>query len=134
MPETGSTSAAFFQTDDMRTTVLDEGKHFDRQTHAYAEYRVFATLAGDGSSPRDVTITLTRMEAYDSSGSPVVCTVAVTTACGELTQVHALERHAYGAIDRAAELIAKAVRRRRKPGPAIPARNETARSSPRRRR
>jgi ribosome-associated translation inhibitor RaiA len=99
----------------MQMTVRDEEKQFDRQTHAYAEYRVFSALAGDGSSHRSVTVTLTRM---DGTGSryPVQCTVAVTMSSGDVVKVHALERHPYAAIDRAAALIGKAVRRHRAQG------------------
>lgn len=106
------TSRGVLPDNHMQLTVRDEEKQFDRQTHAYAEYRVFSTLASDGSSHRAVTVTLTRM---DGTGSryPVQCTVAVTMSCGDVARVRAPARHPYAAIDRAAALIGKAVQRRR---------------------
>ena len=96
----------------MQMTVRDEEKQFDRQTHAYAEYRVFSTLASGGSSHRSVIVTLTRMDG-NGSRHPVQCTVAVIMSSGDVAKVHALERHPYAAIDRAAALIGKAVHRHR---------------------
>ena len=99
----------------MRTTVLDEGRHFDRQTHAYAEYRVFSALARDECGSRlEVTVTLARLDANGSADERILCAIAVSTDCGRPSKVRALERHPYPAIDRAAALIARALRRERR--------------------
>ena len=97
----------------MRTTVQDEGRHFDRQTHAYAEYRVFSRLMGAAGVEGDVTVlvALKRLDG-DAPGAPLVrCEIAVAQRASEVARVQALGPHPYAAIDRAAVLIGEAVRR-----------------------
>ena len=90
----------------MALIVHDERKQFDQQTRAYAEYRAFSSLVGSDGPVGDVTVTLTRGPADGSDAdATVVCTITVTTASGEVTEVQAVARHACAAIDRAGSLI-----------------------------
>ncbi len=100
----------------MRTTVQDEGRHFDRQTHAYAEYRVFSKLIGTDGVEGDVTVTvaLKRLDGDEPGASLVRCEIAVAQRSSEVARVQALGPHPYAAIDRAAALIGEAVRRESK--------------------
>jgi hypothetical protein len=84
--------------------------HSDAQTQAYAEYRVFATLAPLGNMVRDVTITLAPADpsgAHPVGGARIVCTVSVVTGPGHRAEVRAKGRHPYEAIDGAARRIRK---------------------------
>lgn len=88
----------------MRLTIRDESRHFDQQTHAYAEYRAFSTLAGHDRRFDEVTVDLTGAE----DGRPerrVVCRIAVTMRSGEAAEFRAAARHPYAAIDRALALV-----------------------------
>lgn len=98
----------------MRIEVRNE-RFFDPQTHAYAEYRVFATLAPLGNRVRHVTITLAHADpsgAHPVSGARVVCTVSVTTGPGQRAEVRAKGRHPYEAIDRAAGRMRNVLKQR----------------------
>ena len=93
----------------MRIELRDDGQ-CDAQTQAYAEYRVFATLAPLGNTVRHVTVTLAPADpsgAHPVSGARIVCTVSVVTGPGHRAEVRAKGRHPYEAIDRAAERIRK---------------------------
>jgi hypothetical protein len=93
----------------MQLIVRDEHKQFNQQTHAYAEYRAFSSLVGNDSPVRDVMVTLTRGPADGSDDDAmVVCTIAVRTMSGDVTDVQAVGRHAYAAIDRAVSRIRQA--------------------------
>jgi ribosome-associated translation inhibitor RaiA len=86
--------------------IRDELRQFSAQTHAYAEYRAFSRLVGFDADAESVTVTL----AHEQSGhgehdDRVVCTVALRRASGDVTEAHAVERHAYAAIERAVSLI-----------------------------
>ncbi len=97
----------------MRLTVEDDARQFDQQTHAYAEYRAFASLVGTDGSIEDVTLTLTRRSADVPEGDEeVVCTIAVRLGSGQVAEARAVERHAYAAIDRAVSLIRRTPRSR----------------------
>lgn len=85
----------------MRIEVRDHQQRFDDQTHAYAEYRVFSSLARLSDSLRSATITLTS-EEQGGAGGGIVCTVAVTGGADSSAEVSARGRHPYEAIDRAA--------------------------------
>jgi hypothetical protein len=90
----------------MRPIVRDEHKQFSPQTRAYAEYRAFSSLVGSEAPVRDVTVTLARAPAEGSDDDGMaVCTVAVRIASGEVTEVQAVARHPYAAIDQAVSLI-----------------------------
>ena len=91
----------------MRLTVRDERRQFNRQTHAYAEYRAFSGSLGTGVPVEEVTVTLIRRSANDAARDEgrVVCTIAVTVASGDVVEARAVARHAYAAIDRAVSVI-----------------------------
>jgi len=88
----------------MRLTIRDHRRHFNRQTHAYAEYRAFACLAGHGQSVAGVTVTLTRAAAADEAGR---CAISVTFTSGEVVGARAAGSHIYAAIDRAVRRLAR---------------------------
>jgi hypothetical protein len=93
----------------VRIELCDDGQ-FDAQTQAYAEYRVFATLAPLGNVVRHVTVTLAPADpsgAHPVSGARFVCIVSVVTGPGHRAEVRAKGRHPYEAIDRAAGRIRK---------------------------
>lgn len=92
----------------VRTTIKDEGGHFARQTHAYAEYRVFSQLVAAGSQG-DVTVALTRLEG-DGLEPQVRCEIAVNVRAREVARVRAVGPHPHAAIDQAAALVGEAVR------------------------
>jgi ribosome-associated translation inhibitor RaiA len=78
---------------------------FGTQTHAYAEYRAFASLAPLGNVAQRVTVALAaadRRGADPVTGVRVVCTITVMTGPGQEVEVRARGRHPYEAIDRAA--------------------------------
>lgn len=95
----------------MRPVVIDDENHFDGQTHAYAEYRVFSGLATENASLEQAVVVLTRGVGTDGSREPgATCTIHVTTATGVTLETGATEHHPYAAIDKAAALIIAALR------------------------
>ena len=70
------------------------------QTRAYAEYRVFAGLVSFSRLVQDVDI---HLHSSTREGADVDCVVCVQTTSGKLTRVRARGRHAYDAINRAAD-------------------------------
>jgi ribosome-associated translation inhibitor RaiA len=92
----------------MRIVVIDLGAGFGGQTRAYAEYRVFTSLARFGDHVDEARVSLTPPPI---EGQPPVCRVAVATAGGRVLRVSARGRHVYEAIDRAAQRTAEALRR-----------------------
>jgi ribosome-associated translation inhibitor RaiA len=93
----------------MRIAVTDVGRTFGRQTRAYAEYRIFSSLARFSHVVHDVDVSLTAASRTD--GSRARCVVVVTVGDGIRVQVRATGRHAYDAINRAAQRIGQALRR-----------------------
>src|SRR4051812_5132047 len=93
----------------MRIAVTDIGRTFGRQTRAYAEYRIFSSLARFSHVVRDVDVSLTSATRTDVPKP--LCVVAVTVGDGIRVQVRATGRHAYDAINRAAQRIGEALRR-----------------------
>lgn len=91
----------------MRLVVRDERNEFNRQTHAYAEYRVFSSLADVAPPVEDVIVTLARCrrDERDGESGQAVCTIAIRTGSGELAAAEAVAGHVHAAIDRAASLI-----------------------------
>lgn len=83
------------------------GRAFSTQTRAYAEYRVFSSLARF-SDVRDVKVSLS---APAAGAGTVVCAVAIVVEPGTRARVSARGRHAYDAIDRAAERAGDVLRR-----------------------
>src|SRR5918992_3808373 len=92
----------------MTIAVTTVGRTFGRQTRAYAEYRVFSSLARFSEVVQDATVSLTPPAR---EGRDVVCRVAVTSTRGAQVRVSARGRHAYDAINRAAQRIGDALRR-----------------------
>jgi hypothetical protein len=88
----------------MRLTVQDVKCDFDRQTHAYAEYRAFATLAGRADPIEDVTVTLAR-RGLEAEEAQVSCAIAVRLRSGEVVGAEACAGRPYAAIDRAVRLV-----------------------------
>jgi ribosome-associated translation inhibitor RaiA len=78
-----------------------------RQTRAYAEYRVFSSLAQFTGDVRDVAVSLT----LGPAGHSVRCAVVVTFASGAPIRITARGRHAYDAINRVARRIGPALHR-----------------------
>jgi ribosome-associated translation inhibitor RaiA len=92
----------------MRIAVTDVGRAFGRQTRAYAEYRVFSSLARFGEVVHEADVSLAPL-ARD--GSAARCYVAVTLQDGRRMRVSAKGRHVYDAINRAALRISDGVGR-----------------------
>lgn len=97
----------------MRPVVRDAGDQFDRQTHAYAEYRVFSGLAAERVALVSAVVTLNRSTCGNGSTTSALCWITVATVDGETFQEQAAEAHPYAAIDRATALITAAIRAHR---------------------
>ena len=91
----------------MKIEVTDISRTFGRQTRAYAEFRIFSSLASFSHVVRDVTVSLTS----GTRSRTVMCTVRVGLDTGVPVQVTARGRHAYDAINRVADLLGPALRR-----------------------
>ena len=91
----------------MKIEVTDISRTFGRQTRAYAEYRIFSSLAAFSNVVRQVTVSLTS----GATGHSVECSVLVALHTGVPVQVTSSGRHAYDAINRAADRLAPALRR-----------------------
>ena len=91
----------------MRISVRDIGGTFGRQTRAYAEFRIFSSLArfGDVVHEADISLTSTR------PGGPARCVVSLGINDGGRLRVSSRGRHVYDAINRAARRIGEEVRR-----------------------
>jgi ribosome-associated translation inhibitor RaiA len=90
----------------MRIDVTDIGRTFGRQTRAYAEYRIFASLAQFSEVVREAEVSLTPA----ARGRSVVCSVLVGVETGVPVRVTARGRHAYDAINRVADRLGRALR------------------------
>lgn len=101
----------------MRIEVRAHPGRFDDQTRAYAEYRVFSSLAPLSDSVRSATITLALEEPGGgrTRSGLVVCTVAIAGDTGFSAEVSARGRHPCEAVDRAARRAS----RLRFPQPAL---------------
>jgi ribosome-associated translation inhibitor RaiA len=91
----------------MRISVTDIGCTFGQQTRAYAEYRIFSSVArfSDVVHEADVSLTARRR------GGAARCVVCLTVNDGGRLRVSARGRHVYDAINRAAERIGEELRR-----------------------
>jgi hypothetical protein len=85
----------------MRIEVTDIGRTFGRQTRAYAEYRMFSSLAPFSDLVRKATVSL----MPESKGHSVVSSVLIGLQGGAAVRVTARGRHAYDAINRVADRI-----------------------------
>lgn len=91
----------------MKIAVTDISRTFGRQTRAYAEYRIFSSLAAFSTVVREVTVSLTS----GARSRSVVCSVLVGLDVDAPVQVTARGRHAYDAINRVADRLGPAMRR-----------------------
>ena len=91
----------------MKIEVSDISRRFGRQTRAYAEYRIFSSLAPFSNVVREVTVSLTS----GARSRSVMCSVLVGLDTDVPVQVTAKGRHAYDAINRAADRLSPAMRR-----------------------
>ena len=91
----------------MKIEVTDISRTFGRQTRAYAEYRVFASLTAFSSVVREVTVSLT----LSARSRSVVCSVLIGIDAAVPVQVTARGRHAYDAINRVADRLGPVMRR-----------------------
>ena len=91
----------------MRISVTDIGRRFGRQTRAYAEYRIFSSVARFGDVVHEADVSLTSRRAAGAAR----CVVALTVDGGGHLRVSARGRHVYDAINRAAERIGQELRR-----------------------
>jgi hypothetical protein len=91
----------------MRISVTDIGCTFGRQTRAYAEYRIFASLARFSNVVHEAGVSLTSRPL----GGPARCVVSLTVNDGGRLRVSARGRHVYDAINRAAERAGEELRR-----------------------
>jgi hypothetical protein len=91
----------------MRIEVTDISRTFGRQTRAYAEYRIFSSLAAFSNVVRDVTVSLTS----GARSRSVLCSVVVGLETDGPVHVTARGRHAYDAINRVADRLGPALRR-----------------------
>ena len=91
----------------MKIDVTDISRTFGRQTRAYAEYRIFSSLAAFSNVVREVTVSLTS----GARSRSVVCSVLVGLETDVPVLVTAKGRHAYDAINRVADRLGPAMRR-----------------------
>jgi ribosome-associated translation inhibitor RaiA len=91
----------------MRIEAKDIGRTFGRQTRAYAEFRIFSSLAQFSDVVREAAVSVTPA----ARGRSVVCSVLVGLETGVPVRVSARGRHAYDAINRVADRLGPALRR-----------------------
>lgn len=87
----------------MQITVTTVGGDFDRQTRAYAEYRVFSMLAPFSDQAQRIDIALTSPADEEAR---TACRITVGLAQGMSATVTAHGDHACDAVDRAAVRMA----------------------------
>jgi ribosome-associated translation inhibitor RaiA len=87
--------------------VTDIGCTFGRQTRAYAEYRIFSSVARFSHVVHEARISLKSRRA----GGAARCVVSLTVDDGGRLRVSAGGRHVYDAINRAAARVSEALRR-----------------------
>ncbi len=92
----------------MRIAVTDVGRTFGRQTRAYAEYRIFSSLARFSGTVRDASVCLAPSTADRHT---VHCRVTVSLEHGSDVCVRARGEHAYDAINKAARQMVHALQR-----------------------
>ena len=91
----------------MRIEAKEIGCTFGRQTLAYAEFRIFSSLAQFSDVVREAAVSVTAA----ARGRSVVCSVLVGLETGVTVRVSARGRHAYDAINRVADRLGPALRR-----------------------
>ncbi|HJR60458.1 MAG TPA: HPF/RaiA family ribosome-associated protein [Vicinamibacterales bacterium] len=95
----------------MRIEVIDNGGLSTAQARAYAEYRLFATLARHARVIRTVRVILEQVERKGAADG-VTCAVEVVLEPSGCVRARANGRQAHGAIDAAAERIETLINRR----------------------
>src|SRR5688572_1780089 len=85
----------------MRISVTYIGSTFARQTRAYAEYRIFSSVARFSHVVHEARVLLTSKRA----GGAATCVVSLSVNGEDRLRVSAKGRHVYDAINRAAERI-----------------------------
>src|SRR3982751_2122785 len=95
----------------MRIDVIGTGDSTTPQARAYAEYRLFATLARHTRVIRCVRVVLAHAERNGSAGR-VTCAVDLILEPSGSARARAQGPHAFRASDRAAERIADLMARR----------------------
>jgi hypothetical protein len=93
----------------MTIRVTDRVVGGSEQTRAYAEYRLFASLAPYSRLVREAEV-IVRANAGDTP--PVLCSVRVHFESGRGMSVHTRGGHAYEAINRAADRLGERLSRR----------------------
>jgi ribosome-associated translation inhibitor RaiA len=91
----------------MKIEVTEIARTFGRQTRAYAEYRIFSSLAQFSDVVREAEVSLTPT----ASGHSVACSVLVSFEKDMPVRVTARGRHAYDAINRVAHRLGHKLRR-----------------------
>lgn len=91
----------------MRIEVSTPEARFTDQTRAYAEFRVFSTLARFSDVVDHARVSLTPA----LPGGQLTCAVSVTLADTTRVRISARGRHAYDAINRAALRLGDALQR-----------------------
>jgi len=97
----------------MQPVVRDDANQFDRQTHAYAEFRLFTRFAAESGAVADAIVVLHRADVTGAGDPRTTCRITILTVDGATLAVTASEAHPYAAIDRAVAEIADALRSRR---------------------
>ena len=92
----------------MRISVTEIGSTFGRQTRAYAEYRIFSSVARFGHVVHEARVSLTSIKR---AGGTARCVVSLSVNGDNRLRVSAKGRHVYDAINRAAERIGAELRR-----------------------
>jgi ribosome-associated translation inhibitor RaiA len=95
----------------MRIDIIATDDSTTPQARAYAEYRVFATLARHMRVIRSVRVELARTER-NGTARCITCAVHVTLEPSGSAHARAQGPRAFGAIDRAAERIGDLMSRR----------------------
>jgi ribosome-associated translation inhibitor RaiA len=91
----------------MRISVTDIGGAVGRQTRAYAEYRIFSSVARFSDVVDEAGISLTARRP----GGAARCVVSLTVDDGGCLRISTRGHHIYDAIDRAAERVGEELRR-----------------------
>jgi ribosome-associated translation inhibitor RaiA len=95
----------------MRIEVIGTDDSATPQARAYAEYRLFATLARHNPVIRSVRVMLAHAKR-NGGGDGVTCVVELVLEPAGSVRTRAQGPHAYGAIDRAAKRIGDLMARR----------------------
>ncbi|HTM03656.1 MAG TPA: hypothetical protein VL173_09145 [Vicinamibacterales bacterium] len=93
----------------MRIAVADIGRAFGRQTRAYAEYRIFSTLARFSDVVREANVELLPLPRERHAAR---CRVTLILEGDHRLYVSGRGRHAYDAINRTARRVGDVVTRR----------------------